>query len=237
MSGGYRTHDRCPMAPRGCGRRSRRPQGVGSSGVKCIPRLAITATLVGAAYHLYRWFASCSGLHALAAGFLSGLALMSKYSAIGFLPALIGSFLFVAIGERLRSRPRWAVEAFRRSILHSFLFLASGMLVVWVCFAWNSSLVGGPISAEYDVLDLVVPSGTVLNQVLSTVVRTMRATVPGFLEGIFNAVNHARGGHDGMDPKSETSREGTMNQGTVRSSFCWEKSGTTRDGGTTFPSR
>ena len=39
MSGGYRTHDRCPMAPRGCGRRSRRPQGVGSSGVKCIPRL------------------------------------------------------------------------------------------------------------------------------------------------------------------------------------------------------
>ena len=69
------------------------------------------------------------------------------------------------------------------------------MLVVWVCFAWNSSLVGGPISAEYDVLDLVVPSGTVLNQVLSTVVRTMRATVPGFLEGIFNAVNHARGGH------------------------------------------
>ena len=38
MSGGYRTHDRCPMAPRGCGRRSRRPQGVGSSGVKCIPR-------------------------------------------------------------------------------------------------------------------------------------------------------------------------------------------------------
>ena len=39
MSGGYRTHDRCPMAPRGCGRRSRRPQGVGSSGVKCIPRI------------------------------------------------------------------------------------------------------------------------------------------------------------------------------------------------------
>ena len=38
MSGGCRTHDRCPMAPRGCGRRSRRPQGVGSSGVKCIPR-------------------------------------------------------------------------------------------------------------------------------------------------------------------------------------------------------
>ena len=38
MSGGYRTHDRCPMAPRWCGRRSRRPQGVGSSGVKCIPR-------------------------------------------------------------------------------------------------------------------------------------------------------------------------------------------------------
>ena len=41
MSGGCRTHDRCPMAPRGCGRRSRRPQGVGSSGVKCIPRLSI----------------------------------------------------------------------------------------------------------------------------------------------------------------------------------------------------
>ena len=39
MSGGCRTHDRCPMAPRGCGRRSRRPQGVGSSGVKCIPRV------------------------------------------------------------------------------------------------------------------------------------------------------------------------------------------------------
>ena len=43
MSGGYRTHDRCPMAPRGCGRRSRRPQGVGSSGVKCIPRHSIWA--------------------------------------------------------------------------------------------------------------------------------------------------------------------------------------------------
>ena len=46
MSGGYRTHDRCPMAPRGCGRRSRRPQGVGSSGVKCIPRLPIIGSAI-----------------------------------------------------------------------------------------------------------------------------------------------------------------------------------------------
>ena len=53
MSGGYRTHDRCPMAPRGCGRRSRRPQGVGSSGVKCIPRPANTAVAVRAGARLW----------------------------------------------------------------------------------------------------------------------------------------------------------------------------------------
>ena len=157
--------------------------------------LAITVTLVGAAYHLYRWLEAPRFLQALAAGCLVGLALMSKYSALGFVPVIAGSFALTAIAARRLGGTPWSGSALRLRAAQLALLLGACVLVVWSCFAWNTSPVGRAHTGQYESVERVFPAGGLLNRVASGLIGGVRSAAPGLLEGISDAVNHARSGH------------------------------------------
>jgi hypothetical protein len=151
---------------------------------------SITAMLVAASYHLYRWFEEPEISSALVAGWIAGLALMAKYSTVGFLPPILAAFFLLARRQQLRNRGAWNIRVFRAGLLQAMVFVAMVFLAVWACFLVNKHPVG---TADQIVrtVDRYFSSGTTVNHLLTTAAMEGRKIAPGFLEGLWKQVDHA----------------------------------------------
>ena len=93
--------------------------------------LSITATLVAAAYHAYRWFDDPSVTRALLTGLASGLALLAKFSAIGFLPPILIGFLLLGWSANRTTGRAWNPLIWLSLLAHRPLF--SVLRLCWWC--------------------------------------------------------------------------------------------------------
>ena len=157
--------------------------------------LAITATLIGAAYHLYRWFEQPSFRNACAAGVLSGLALMAKYSAAGFLPLILGGYLILTVCRTWPYRRTWNLAAAGRLLTQAALCGLCAVLVIWLSFAVNDTPQGDEVNRRYGSVERRLPGDSLLAHLATGSIRWVRATAPGFLEGLHRGVTHAAEGH------------------------------------------
>ena len=157
--------------------------------------LAITATLIAAAYHIFHWFRQPSYLRAIAAGSVTGVALMSKYSAIGFLPPILLGFFVLSRWEKLGEKRAWNIRMLMPGAVQSALCFLASAAVVFACFSVNSIPLGSEVERGYEFVNRFLPAGSLANTAASGAVKFTRATVPGFVEGLWEAGNHATRGH------------------------------------------
>jgi len=103
--------------------------------------MALTATLPVAAYAMHRWLQVRSAGRAAAAGVAAGLAILSKLSALGFLPAIAAAMWLLQPRRDTREAPA------ARTWLCAGLALGIAALVVWAGYRFDT---GALASADDD---------------------------------------------------------------------------------------
>ncbi len=157
--------------------------------------LSITATLVPAAYYVWRCLQEPSPRLGLLAGAWGGVAMVSKYSAIGFLPAIVAGFLLVWCWRRHPLGPLWPQLKERRALPLAALYGLSLCFVVWLCFQTHYSPKGDAAGRLRSIVDSRIPPGSLLNGPVVATVRLGERAAPGLLMGLVVVVRHAVRGH------------------------------------------
>ncbi len=156
---------------------------------------SITATLAPAAYYAWRWLEDPSSRHSILAGVWGGVAVISKYSAIGFLPAIALAFVLVWWWRNRHRGPVWPLLKQRRALFQGALYSLSFCFVVWLCFQVHTSPLGEPGDRLREIVDREVPPGSVMHGPVSTAVRLGELAAPGLVTGLVRALHHAVRGH------------------------------------------
>ncbi len=132
------------------------------------------------AYYAWRWSEEPTPRNAAVAGATFGVALLVKFSAAGFLPAV--ALLFFLAAQRRKARP-WFL-----AIQHAALALAVAALVVWTGYRFDF----GPLP---DAMFSPAP-GTFVQRVVSLaqILASHGAPAPAFVRGLLDVlVLDARG--------------------------------------------
>ncbi len=157
--------------------------------------LSITATLVAASYHAYRWFEAPSLSRALVTGLVSGLALIAKFSTVGFLPPImIGFFLLHWLRHRTEVG-KWSLLAPLNFLVQTSLFCAAALLVVWACWQICPAPPLIPIRPHYMIVDKFLVPDSLLNSGVNQLIVWARESMSGWTDGFWIAANHAYRGH------------------------------------------
>jgi 4-amino-4-deoxy-L-arabinose transferase-like glycosyltransferase len=167
---------------------------------------SITATLVPAAYYVWRWLDCPSWKDAFLAGVWGGVALLSKYSAIGFLPAIIVGFL--AVWRWRRGEAVWPLLKDRRTFYQTGLYILSLCSVVWLCFQAPSSPTGETVGRLRTVIDRNLSPGSITHGAASMAVQLGERAAPGLVMGLAVVVRHAVWGHEQQFFWGELKEEG-----------------------------
>jgi 4-amino-4-deoxy-L-arabinose transferase-like glycosyltransferase len=157
--------------------------------------ISITATLVPAAYYTWRWLDHPSWRFSLQAGLWGGIAIISKYSAIGFLPAIVSGLLLICCWREYRQgalRPQWKQ---RRALLHGAVYGLSLCFVVAICFQLASRHMDETPARLLAVVDENIPPGSPMHWPVATAVRLGQLVAPGLPMGLVVVVRHAIEGH------------------------------------------
>ena len=157
--------------------------------------LSITATLVAAAYHAYRWFDDPSVTRALLTGLASGLALLAKFSAIGFLPPILIGFLLLGWSANRTTGRAWNPLIWLSLLAQTALFCAAALLVVWACWQICPVPPSSPIRDHYLIVDQFLAPGSFPNSAVNQLIVWTRESIPGWIDGFVIAANHAYRGH------------------------------------------
>ena len=157
--------------------------------------LSITATLVAAAYHAYRWFDDPSVTRALLTGLASGLALLAKFSAIGFLPPILIGFLLLGWSANRTTGRAWNPLIWLSLLAQTALFCAAALLVVWACWQICPVPPSFPIRDHYLIVDQFLAPGSFPNSAVNQLIVWTRESIPGWIDGFVIAANHAYRGH------------------------------------------
>ena len=157
--------------------------------------LSITATLIAATYHLYRWFRMRTVRNSALTSLWVGLALMSKFSAWVFRPALGVAFLALSFGPTLVRRAGWTRTGCRQTLLQGSLCALVILVVVTACFAINFESKQEPNYRTFETFARWSPDTPGLNIAVSQAVIWARELVPGLYEGLRTVWQHASESH------------------------------------------
>lgn len=147
------------------------------------------ATTTGfiSAYYFWRWNREPGLGRAVAAAMTFALAVLAKFSALVFLPAL--GVVFVLIGRR-DERLRVDLHRWRTALLHAAVFLAVFLVVVWGGYR----LQVGPLPPP----STFAPPGTFAQRLIGKVELAAghnRIPAPAFVRGILEVLAKNAAGH------------------------------------------
>ena len=157
--------------------------------------LSMTATLVAASYHAYRWFDQPTIFRALLTGLASGLALLAKFSAFGFLPPILIGFFLLSWLRHRKAGQGWSMLVWRNLFAQVALFCAAALLVVWTCWQICPAPPSFPIRDHYLIVDQFLAPGSLLNRAVNQLIVWARESMSGSIDGFWIAANHAYRGH------------------------------------------
>ena len=157
--------------------------------------LVITATLIAAAYHLYRWLRTPTVRNSAMAGCWIGLALMSKFSAWVFLPPIAVVFLALSFGPVLVRPSGWSRAGCRQALLQGSLCLLVILVVATACFSINFGSKPEPNYRTFETLARWSPGTPGVNATVSYAIIWARELIPGLYEGMHTVWQHASEGH------------------------------------------
>ncbi len=119
--------------------------------------LAATATVMAATFYLYRWSENPTWGRAAAAAVACGLAALTKFSALVFLPPIVVVFLF--LGKRRAANPR-------RLCGQAALAVLIGGLLLWTVYGFPTRTITRAADRPHEEIDRLVTPGSLPHRVL-----------------------------------------------------------------------
>ncbi|MDB5342946.1 MAG: hypothetical protein JWP89_1323 [Schlesneria sp.] len=162
------------------------PPVLGHSGLATTD-MAISATLCMSIWMFVRWLDRCAPQQSIALGIALGLTLLSKFSAVAFLPASCIAVL-IAMGWR----PHVGVTAVRRAI-QIFYICCVTFIIVWIGYRCSIGSIlnrSSPVLTGGRVLSQFARFGHSARQLLETPV-----PAPEFFQGLATLVGKNEQGH------------------------------------------
>ena len=170
------------------------PNVLAHAGVSAVD-FAITATLIAAAYSLYRWAQDGGTKRLVIAACFVAFAVMSKYSAAGYLAVIGAAYFALARWRRFTGLP--SAKLLGAGAARVLLFVAIVFTLVWACFGFDV----GPVQDHHGVvkknLDRYFPSGSRFSEPAREFALRTSLPAPAFFDGLAVVADHAREGHPG----------------------------------------
>ena len=156
---------------------------------------AVAALLTASAYAAWRWAREPSRRRAAFTGCLSGLAIGSKYSAVGFLAVILAGVFVLTHGKTWLRRSSWKPAAVRAGGGQALLFGVLAFLSLWACFGFETRPLRDPQRRPYETLDRILPPVSSLSAALYWAAENVPVPLQDFAIGVSWVAGHARQGH------------------------------------------
>ena len=157
--------------------------------------MAAATTMLAAAYHQARWVAGPTQRQALFAGVATGVAVGSKYSAIGLLAPMLVIFLL------WHRRGGWSLHNLGRlrAVLTPPAFFGrwalAAVLVLWACFGFQIDTLRDPEQRPHGTIDRLIAPGTVAHDAAYGLAEQVPVPMVAFWEGLYMLGYHSGVGH------------------------------------------
>jgi hypothetical protein len=147
--------------------------------------LAATATVMAATFHLYRWSEEPSWGRAAGAAVACGLALMTKFSAVAFLPPIVLAYLF--LGKSRLPSPR-------RLFGQAALAVAVIGVLIWVLYGFPTRTITRAEDQPHEEIDRLVKPGSLAQRALYRVTEASFYPPLDFLNGLLELSRQGKKG-------------------------------------------
>jgi hypothetical protein len=157
--------------------------------------MAAATTLLAAAYHQSLWVTEPTRRHALWAGIAAGLAVGSKYSALGLLAPMLVIFVL------WHHRQEWSLRGLSglRAVLKPPAFFRrwalAAVLVLWACFGFQIDTLRDPEQRPHGTIDRLTTPGTTAHTAAYNLAEHVPVPMIAFWEGLYMLGYHSGVGH------------------------------------------
>lgn len=156
---------------------------------------AVTACLVMAGYYWWRWLRDPTPRAAIIAGVTSGLAVASKYSAIGFLPVVLAAFAMCHLGVQAMRPRSWAGPETRKAAQSLVLASCIAVLTLWATFGFEMRPLRDPSRRPYETLERALPHDGIPKACIQWAIENIPLPLRDAAIGLSWVSAHTRSGH------------------------------------------
>ena len=157
---------------------------------------AVAALLSASAYAAWLWSRAPTRRQAIVAGCLAGLAIGGKYSALVFLPAIVGSCFLLVQGKAWLHGDSWNRSSIRTAVGQLALFGVFSFLLLWACFGFETRPLRDASRRPYEALDAIVAPDSTSSSALYWAAETIPVPLQDFATGVSWLSQHAQKGHE-----------------------------------------
>lgn len=159
---------------------------------------AAAATMLAAAYHLWRWSQHASWANCLLSAAACGVAVVSKFSALVFLPAIFVAYHLIAALERWKNSTLRGRFSFPEALGQVALFCGVALAVIWAVYSFHArpSPAATGVSSETGA-GMVAPQSNV-SRALTKVWQSWPVLPHPFVNGLVYLANVEKKGYPGF---------------------------------------
>jgi hypothetical protein len=170
------------------------PGILANSGVATLD-IAVTATMLAAAYFGWRWSLQPGWRYCLLTGVAAALAFTTKFSTVGYLPPIIAAYFLIARWNHWRDSAPFLGESMKASVLRGAAFLTVVLSLIWAIYLFDIGPIAPPDEVyfsrgEFGGVEEGSPPRLLANWIGSTTV-----PAPSFWMGIIDVLSHNQLGH------------------------------------------
>ena len=154
------------------------------------------AVMIAAGYSIYRWAVEPTLLRCTVAGVFVGIAVMTKYSAVVFLPPRLFGYFAVGQRHRLQERWSWSPVAIKAVLSQGVLFCFILVVVTLACFRGGQMRpITDATQRPHRSIDRLVSRETQVSTFMYWAVETIPVPLTDLVRGLTTVAIHADAGH------------------------------------------
>ena len=144
----------------------------------------ITTGLLVSAYQVHRWMKFPSLAEATKAGLAAGFVLMSKHSAIGYLPLIVAGSFALAAWDRRNQLSDLEDLGLRRAVPQFAVFVGAGFLLIWAVYGFRLGPLSDPQTIFRQTVDRFLSQQPDIHRVGLELLEEGSLPAPAFFDGL-----------------------------------------------------
>ena len=157
--------------------------------------IAVTATMLAAAYFTWRWSRHPGWRYCLLAAAAAALAFTSKFSTLGFLPPVIAAYFLMARWKHWGNSGPAFGAGIKAGVLRAAVFLTVVLSLIWAIYLFDIGPIAPPGEVYFSRAELGGAEEGSPPRLLVKWIGSAAVPAPGFWMGIIDVLSHNHSGH------------------------------------------